>query len=211
MTGDSKFFVAVGIVAVLVIGAVLFFSGETKPVAFSDIDTTVGHKKGPDTAMVKIVEFADYSCPACATVPPVMAEVLTNNPENVQVIFRHFPLPGNVNSIPAAKAAEAAALQGKFWEMSNLLFTQQQEWVRLDDPFPSFSQYAEQIGLDLERFRSDFNSDQVLESVIRDRDYGSQLGVDRTPFFVINGQAFPGNRSVADWQNLIDAAIRDAS
>ena len=131
MSGDSKFFVGVIIAAVLVVAGIVIFSGKSTPssVSADQLDYSVGQKLGPDSAPVKIVEFGDFECPACAAARPDLETAVKNNANNVQLIFRHFPLPQHKNAIPGAMAAEAAGAQSKFWDMFDLLYANQAEWV----------------------------------------------------------------------------------
>ena len=101
------------------------------------------------------------------------------------MVFKHYPLSGHPHALPAAKAAEAARLQGKFWEMHDLLFEHQRE---LDDA--ALERYAQQLGLDLERFRADLASEAVKARIEADRAEGKRLGVDSTPSIFINGRRF---------------------
>lgn len=203
MQGDTKFFIGVLVIAALVVGGLIAFSS-SKPIT-GDINTTEGYKKGPDSATVKIVEFSDYQCPGCATVPPVMKEVLANNPEKVQLIHRHYPIPGHQYSRQAAQAAEAAGLQGKFWEMNDMIYANQQGWERSTNIDATFVNYARELSLDLDRFSADYQSREVEAKIDADFNYGESLQVSSTPSFFVNGTLYEGNRSVADWQAIIDS------
>lgn len=203
MQGDTKFFMGVLVVAALVVGALVAFS--SSGTSTGEINTTDGHKQGPDTASVKIVEFSDYQCPGCATVPPIMKEVLKNNPEKVQYILRHYPIPGHQYSRQAAQAAEAAGKQNKFWEMSDMIFANQQSWETSSNIDQTFTSYARELSLDLDKFGSDYVSSEIAARIDADFKYGEDLKVSSTPTFYINNKLYEGNRSVADWQTIIDS------
>ena len=97
--------------------------------AVMDIRTDLGAAKGPESAPVTIVEFSDFQCPYCAASGPVLTRLFEKYPGKIRLIFRHFPLPGHIQAMPAAEAAECARDQGKFWEMHDLLFQHQEELV----------------------------------------------------------------------------------
>ena len=141
--------------------------------------------RGASMARVTIVEFSDFECPYCGLAHPQLARVLREFEGRVRMVFKHYPLSGHPHALPAAKAAEAARLQGKFWEMHDLLFEHQRE---LDDA--ALERYAQQLGLDLERFRADLASEAVKARIEADRAEGKRLGVDSTPSIFINGRRF---------------------
>ena len=204
MNNDSKFFIGILIFAALAIGGLIAFTSLKKNT--TNVDTSQGHKKGPDSAPVKIVEFTDFQCPYCANAVPVMKQVLENNPDKVQLITRYFPLDQHAHSREAARAAEAASRQDKFWEMYEMIFANQTTWEVASDAYNYYSAYAKQLGLDLTKFTNDYN-DSAIESLIqKDYDYGISLGVDSTPTFFVNGTKYTGNQSAGDWQKIIDAA-----
>jgi len=203
MQGDTKFFMGVLVVAAMVVGALVAFSSSGN--ATGEINTTDGHKQGPDSGTVKIVEFSDYQCPGCATVPPIMKEVLKNNPEKVQYILRHYPIPGHQYSRQAAQAAEAAGMQDKFWEMNDMIFANQQSWETSSNIDATFINYARELSLDLDKFSSDYSSSEVNSRIDADFQYGESLQVSSTPSFFVNSKLYEGNRSIADWQTIIDS------
>lgn len=204
MSKDSKFFVGILIAAALILGGLFVFSGTKK--SSSNVEAGTGHKSGSDSAPVKIIEFSDFQCPACATVPAVLEEVTKNNPDKVQWIVRNFPLNQHAHSREAAQAAEAAANQNQFWGMYNLLFENQQKWENADDVYTIYLSYAKQLKLDEGKFQQDYGSESVKKLIQSDYDYGISLGLDSTPTFFVNGVKYAGNRSVQDWQTIIDAA-----
>jgi protein-disulfide isomerase len=208
MTSDSKFFVGILIAAAMVIGALFTLTSVKKP-SSTDVETGSGHKTGPDSAPVKIVEFSDYQCPACATVPAVMDKVLEANPDKVQYIVRNFPLSQHAHSQEAAQAAEAAATQGKFWEMHKLIFENQGSWENESNVYSIFLGYAKQLKLDESKFNQDYNSASTKQKITDDYDYGISLEITSTPTFFVNGVAYAGNRSVQDWQKIIDDAVTE--
>lgn len=141
--------------------------------------------RGAEMATVTIVEFSDFQCPFCGRAHPVLTQALRELSGRVKMVFKHYPLSGHARAMPAARAAEAARLQGKFWEMHDLLFENQSA---LEDP--DLEKYATRLGLDLERFRTDLASPEVQRRIDADRAAGATVGVDSTPSLYINGRKF---------------------
>jgi protein-disulfide isomerase len=150
------------------------------------------HTKGPPTAPVTIEEFGDFECPPCALLHPVLKTMENEFGGRIRIIFREYPLvPNHQHALYAASAAEAAALQGKFWEMHHKLYENQKTWHEAFDVRPIFDDYAKQIGLDLERFKRDINSDGVARRITEDGKRGRSLNVKGTPSVFMNGREVP--------------------
>lgn len=149
-------------------------------------------KIGSPSASLTIVEFADFQCPACAVAYKTLKEIKLRYPQKIQFVYRHFPLPMHKNAFAAAKAAEAAGEQGKFWEMHDLLFEDQKSWADSEDPKEQFSGYASKIGLEVERFVSDYGSSKYDQKITQDRSDGAKLGINGTPTIYINGEKTEG-------------------
>ena len=148
------------------------------------------HTLGNPDAKVVIVDYSDYQCPACAQASPVMKRVAEKYNDDVLFIFRNFAFQ-QPNSRAAAAAAEAAGLQGKFWEMNELLFASQAEWKQasLERRTTLFTQYASQFGLDIEKFKTDLTSDAVGAKIDYDKAIANKVGVNSTPSIYVNGKA----------------------
>ncbi len=210
MNSDGKFFLGVVVAAILVIGGIIFFSHKKTTVQSGDtvtVDTTIGEKLGPDEAKVKIVEFGDFQCPACAAAAADFHSAQEKNKTDVQIIYRYFPLTTiHPNAETGALAGRAAANQGKFWEMDALLYQTQKDWASQSDPRNYFYNLADQLGLNRTQFISDMTTDSTKKIVQTDMDYGDSLSVDQTPTFFVNGKRVTGAQSVDAWQKLIDQA-----
>ena len=139
--------------------------------------------RGAPMAPVTIVEFSDFQCPHCAAAHPELARLVREFEGQVKLVFKHFPLDSHPRALVAARAAEAARRQGKFWEMHDLLFEHQHE---LEDG--DLERYAGMLGLDIERFKTDVSSDECVERVDADREEGKRLGIEGTPTIYINGR-----------------------
>jgi diadenylate cyclase len=170
------------------------------------LDPTVGdrdHTLGRATAPVTLVKYGDYECPYCGRMHPVVKELRERLGDRLRFVFRHFPLDSvHPNARRAAEAAEAAAVQGRFWEMHDLLYENQDD---LDDE--ALRRYAAEIGLDLERFQDDLEERRHASHVREDRLGGERSGVDGTPAFFVNGVRYEGS---LDLEALL-AAVEDAA
>jgi protein-disulfide isomerase len=119
--------------------------------------------------------------------------------DQLQVTFREFPLaPAHEHAIAAASAAEAAGLQGKFWEMHDLLYEHQKDWKDAFDVRPIFEGYAKQIGINVDRYKQDVDSEQVARRITQDGNRGHSLGVKGTPTVFMNGREVPFESLPAD-------------
>jgi len=149
------------------------------------------HVQGPDDAPLALVEYGDYECPYCGQAYGVVKAVQQALNDDLQFVFRNFPLTQvHPNAMNAARAAEAAALQDKFWEMHDTLYENQENL----DP-QSLLAYAAELGLDLDQFAQDMVSRQVEERIFSDLEGGARSGVNGTPTFYINGCRFDGDWS----------------
>ncbi len=164
--------------------------------------------KGVPEAPITIVEYLDFECEACQAYYPITKKLQEEYQSKVRFVVRYFPLPGHKNSITSATAAEAAGIQGKFWEMHDLLYENQKTWGEKTAPDPSlFTEYAKQIGLDMEKFSTDINSQQVLSRINRDKIAGGSLGISGTPTFFINGEKIPNPKGYDDFKSIIDGLL----
>jgi predicted DsbA family dithiol-disulfide isomerase len=150
--------------------------------------------KGSPTALVTIEEFADFQCPTCAVMHPKVNEVRNAFGDRVRIIFRQFPLTQtHPFAYDAACATEAAGMQGKFWEMQNMIFNNQQSWAKSSDARPIFTEYAKTLGLNVEQFSNDMIGLPVKNRVDADMQRGRAVGVGSTPSFYINNKPLGSN------------------
>ena len=167
------------------------------------------HIRGSTKAAITIEEFADFQCPPCGGISNIVKELEKKNAERLRVVFRHYPLRNHANAVPAALAAEAAGLQGKFWEMHDQLFKNQGAWSKADNARALFAEYAAAIGLDSARFSRDMNDEKLKARVTADQERATSMGVSRTPSIFINGQAIPAESfSLTGLQTAIDSAAQ---
>ena len=144
--------------------------------------------KGTADGKMVIVEYSDFQCPTCAAFDPVMRNIIDEFGDQITFVYRHFPLQEiHKNATLAASAAEAAGLQGKFWEMHDELFDTQDSWAKSTDALTIFTTYAQDIGLNVDQFLNDLSSTAVQNAIEEDYDSGLASGVGGTPTFYING------------------------
>jgi len=170
---------------------------------------------GSPSATVTVEEFADFQCGACAAVHPRVKEITSLYGSRIKFIFRNFPLAiaAHDKAYNAAVAAEAAGLQGsnKFWEMQNLLFTNQQAWTANPDYRRIWEGYASQIGLDVEKFKTDMAGLTAKSRVDADIQRGRALSIGSTPTIYVNGQSVPFDQmTVETLRRIIDAELLKA-
>jgi formate-nitrite transporter family protein len=161
------------------------------------------HVEGPAGARVTLVEYGDFECPSCGEAFQVLQQVKRAFGPNLRFVFRHFPLrSSHPHALAAAKAAEAAAAQGKFWPMYERLFQHQTELADSD-----LLRHARKLGLDLERFQRDLASRTAEVRIREDLASGARSGVNGTPTLFIHGERYAGPH---DRPSLIDALARAA-
>jgi len=177
-------------------------SGRPDPNQRYSIDIAGAPRKGNAKASITLIEFSDFQCPFCARVGPTLDQIEKTYGERVQVVFKHLPLRIHPKAPAAHAAAEAAHRQGKFWEMHDLIFANQREMSP-----ESYEKYAQQLGLDVERFRKDVGSTEVRARVQRDSDAAAGLGVTGTPAFFINGRFLSGAQPFESFKRLIDEEL----
>lgn len=158
-----------------------------------EADPGVGVVQGPESAPVEILEFADYSCPHCATFAGFAGKLLRQNyveTSNAPVrwVLYDYVLGSFPNSVPAAIAARCAGEQDLYWPMHDLLFAQQASWYTSASPGDAFADIAERVGLDMGAWRECVSEGRHLEEVAASRKYGEQMGVTSTPTLFLNGQ-----------------------
>lgn len=166
---------------------------------------------GSPTAKATLVEYLDFECEACGAYFPLVKQLEAAFPNDLRVVLRYFPSPGHKNGMTAALAVEAAARQGKFNEMHDLLFTEQKKWGEKAAPTPAvFEAYAQQLGLDMMKFKADVASQSAKDRVQRDLDSGKALGNKGTPTFFLNGEKIQNPQGLEPFKALIQKAINSS-
>ena len=159
------------------------YRGRFSPSAKVDLDLEGAHVRGAPMAPITIVEFSDFQCPYCGAAHPELSRMLRELDGQVKLVFKHFPLSAHTRALYAARAAEAAAKQGKFWEMHDVLFEHQRELEDAD-----LQRYAQMIGLDMDRFAADVAAPETEQRVLKDRKEGEAFKLEGTPSIFVNGR-----------------------
>lgn len=205
LTGESKVLLGIVFFTVLVIGiAAVVMTKPTPTLLKSDLILQNTHVKGSPQAKTYLVEFSDFQCPACLAAKPTVDAILKKYPDTLFFAYRHFPLDQHPFGRKAALAAEAAAKQGKFWEMYDLLFANQDKFS--DTLFPDL---AKQLGLDATKFADDMKATDTVNTVNTDQQAGVTFGVNATPSFFLNGQKL-NLGSFDDIAKAVDEAVKNS-
>ena len=162
--------------------------------------------KGNIAAQATLVEYSDFQCGTCAGFHFVLKRLMKEMGEDLRFVFRHFPLRRHANAKLAARSAEAAGRQGKFWEMHDALFNKQKEWAREEKEAAEeiFVQYAASLNLNVEQFKKDLRSPKIIEKINEDYQRGLDSGVNATPTLFLNGEKIPPKRyNYETFKNLI--------
>ncbi|HET6622703.1 MAG TPA: DsbA family protein [Candidatus Saccharimonadales bacterium] len=216
------------VICLLLLGGIAVLANQ-KRVDVSGIDASAVIKDGdfPDHVVgdadskVVFIEYGDYQCPICGSVAQPLKDTLQPYIEQGKIafVFRNYPLTSiHPNTLAAASAAEAAGLQGKYWQMHDKLYESQDAWANAapDQRQTYFDGYAQDLGLNVDQFRTDMASKQVSRHVARDRALGEKINVTGTPTFVLNGKKLESsinsalqNGDSAELEKLLDQAIKD--
>ena len=213
-------FIIIAIVLVAAIAAFIVFgrkksTGSTSAFVTSPQTATTGSTAVPQasptatipiekpnvkvSSPVVLEEYGDYQCPPCGMLYPVLKDIEHEYGKQLQIVFHHFPLTKiHKNAMNAARAAEAARNQGKFWEMHDRLYRNQNAWKDLDDPRPLFIQYAQELGMNTDRFTRDLDSPEVEQRIAADMQKGTSIGVTGTPTVFIEGQMLLYEKTTPD-------------
>jgi protein-disulfide isomerase len=201
---DKKAWIIFGAVVVILFGGLIWYNQVSKiKVDLSNVDANsilkasdqngqVGdHVFGSTAGKVTLIEYGDFQCPYCGDAYPQIKSVTTAYKDNVTFIFRNFPLSTvHPNALAGAAAAEAAGLQGKYWEMHDALYTNQSDWSGLSgtNRTNAFVAYAKNLGLDTAKFSNDLaNSKDVKQKIAFDMALGNKLGINSTPTIYLDG------------------------
>ena len=226
--------VVIGLVFLLMIGGGVWFYSSSKPannVNTPKVNNTNSPKSptsqanalpganppnqsGSPTATVTLEEFADFQCPQCAAKHPVLNEIKSTYGSRIHFIYRNYPLPMHDKSYEAAVAAQAAGMQNpnKFWEMQNLLFSNQDRWKEDPNYKQTWKDYAQKIGLDISKWETDMAGIGAKSLVDADIQRGKSLGINSTPTLYINGTDIPFPQMTVDGlRQLIDAELQKAA
>ncbi len=207
---SKQFWAIIIIIALGFIGLVSFSGSKSTTKTNTVTAQPSSHTLGTSAKGVKLVEFADYECPYCQAVAPIIKQVQAEFKDRVVFQFSNFPLTNvHVNAFSAARASEAASLQGKFWEMHDVLYDANnwKAWTTATNPTVQYETYATQLGLNLAQFKTDFASSKVNDAINADKSEATKLNVQGTPTYFLNGVETKINPTVADFQKVLNAAL----
>ena len=170
------------------------------------------HIRGNPDAPVTLEEFGDFQCPPCGQFAGFVEELLKEYDSRLRVIFRNFPLSAHEHAREAALAAEAAGFQGKFWEMYDTLYREQAVWSKAPNARELFESYAGTIGVNLDQFKKDVDSDKARQRVDSDQALADSLGIKVTPTLFINNRPVdPKDKNPEGIRAEINAALQEKS
>lgn len=187
------FSIIAAVFLIATVAGVELYQSKTQPeaptgkLAFGKPGAEPPHVKGSLKAPVALEEFGDFECLPCSQFWPVLKQAQTEYGDRLSVTFREYPLNKHTHALAAARAAEAAGLQGRFWEMHDALYANRLTWLAASDTRAALIDCASKLPLDIERFKQDMDSDKVSMRIADDRDRVISLGLDRTPSVFING------------------------
>ncbi len=198
--------------AIVVIFGIIFITTNHGSSGNNSASTTkpTQHIEGGGSSGVTLVEYGDYECPYCEEYYPIVKQVVANEFSKITFQFRNFPLTSiHPNAFAGARAAEAAGLMGKFWQMHDALYNASnwQQWSTASNPTPYFYQYAKTLGLNLTTFKNYFSSSKVNNLIEADMNVGNNLNIQGTPTFYLDGKQIQVAPSVSSFESLINKAI----
>ena len=220
---NSKSWIIFGAIVVAVLGGMLYLSTKNK-LDISDITSEqmatiiqaearngqiADHIRGKTDAKVTLVEYGDFQCGPCKSHETTVRRLHDTFKDDLAIIFRNYPVASShPNARAAAASAESAGLQGKFWEMHDLIYEHQETWssAQASERDAFFQGYAEQLGLNIEKFKEDLSSDAVKKKIDFDLAVGRAQKVTGTPSFFIDGK----NINVGDLESSVKEALKNA-
>ncbi|MDO8492791.1 MAG: DsbA family protein [bacterium] len=207
---NKSFYWIIGVVLVFVVflGAAAYFKGSSSnglPIPGPNIEA-IDQVRG--NGKVVLMEYSDFQCPACKAYFPLVEELIKEMGDKITFVYRNFPLTQHANAQVSARAAEAAGRQGKFWEMYQKLFENQDTWAELSSSEAGaiFKGYAKDIGLDLSKFDSDYVDPNIKGKILNDYKSGINLKVEGTPTFFLNGKKIVSPQNLEEFKKVIEAA-----
>ncbi len=210
----KRFFIWGGfivIIGLIIWGMIAASKKEAKnnaSIVLPDSIVNTDHILGKTDAKLTLVEYGDFECPACAIYYPIVKKITDEySSTTLRLVFRHFPLSQHPKAIPSAKVAESAGKQGKFFEMYDLLYSNQDEWVKATSSDMVFESYAKKLGLDMIKFKSDINDPEIAKKIDNDYKGGAKGGVNSTPTFFLNGKSIKNPQTYVEFKEMIENAI----
>lgn len=208
---NKQFFAIIVLVIAALVGVFAITSHKNKNNSGSTNSNAQpsSHISGKTDSKVTLVEYGDFQCPACKSYYPLVEQIRSEYNDKIAYQFRNYPLVQiHPNAFVGARAAEAASKQGKFFDMYNLLYQNQDTWSQSSNPQTVLVSYAQQLGLNVEQFKTDMNSSAIADVINADVRQAQALGATATPTFVLNGKRIEKNpQSLDEFKKLIDDAL----
>ncbi len=210
----SILLVVVGLTLLVSIGVIIYTQTSSSPsnatASSSNVWRNGAPTKGAKNPKVRIVEFADFECPACAEVAPMLDQIVSSHSNEVALQYRYFPLTSiHPNAMNAAIAAEISNTQGKFWQMHDLLFENQNSWASLSDPTDMFAKFAVLTGQSEAQFKQAYTSNKssYMANINTDLNEANALGLPGTPSIYINNVLYQGNLTQTDLTSAVNQQL----
>jgi protein-disulfide isomerase len=195
-------FSVVGLIKLVGTSGISSLGINVPPVTKSDIT------QGDPKSKVVLIEYSDFQCPACKAYHPLVKQLLSDFNGKIYFAYRFFPLTNiHKNAMISSQAAYAAKLQGKFWEMHDMLFDTQTSWAESNDAAETFVSYAQKLGLDTTKFKKDLNSSETQGIITDSQNQASSIGVNSTPSFFVNGQQITNPQNYNELKKIIQNEI----
>lgn len=219
----SKQFWAVIIAVVIILAGILLVTKQdAKAPGGGNSSQATNHIEGQGKAGVTLVEYGDYQCPACGEYYQPLQQVFAKYSKQIFLQFRNYPLTSiHPNSFAAARAAEAAGMQNKYWQMHDMLYQENvayysaqqagqsySSWIGASDPLSFFTQYAKTLGLNVAKFKQDYASSAVNSAINADMAAGNKFNISGTPTYVLDGKKIASpTPTVEAFSAVLDAEI----
>jgi protein-disulfide isomerase len=208
----TKTFWGVLIAVVIVLGGIYWASsnhGNKSPTSQGSGNNPTSHIEGQGKDGITLLEYGDYECPYCGEYSPIVNQVAALYNTEIYFQFRNPPLTQiHQNAFAAARTAEAAALQGKFWQMHDELYANQSDWVNSSNPVPIFDDYANSLGLNVNQFETAYNGNEVNNEINADVAAFDKTGQEMaTPTFFLDGTKISPAMTVSSFEKIINAEI----
>lgn len=210
---SKRFLIIMGVLVVLFFGFLVFGKSNDSADAPTDLSKGSNHVKGESSTGVTLLEFGDFQCSACAAFYPLIKDIEKKYDGEISFQYRHFPLVQlHDKAMIAHRAAEAAGKQGKFFEMHDILYERQKIWSESENATRIMEDYATELALNIDTFKSDFASATVNDVISADIKIGQDQGASATPTFVLDGKVIEDAPSdIEGFSKLIDEAIANKS
>lgn len=221
MSTDAKIIAGVALSTVIIVVVAAFTVGKnsSKPIPAVEHRTlnaeeskvllrSDSHVIKASNSKVTVVEFGDFQCPACGIAYTILKKVEKDYNGRVNFAFRNFPISAHKNGYISSLAAEAAGGQGKYWQMFDKLYENQDKWSEEKDPIKFFEKYAGEIGINIEKFNSDIKSKKYDAKIKEDMNDGLKIGINSTPSFFINNKLYIGVIQYDDFRNEIESLLK---